>query len=63
MKKIILLGIMLTLANVANANEIVTTYDNSAYDKKESVVYYDNSQTSTKKSSAKSKKEFKRDEH
>jgi len=51
MKKIILLGTIFTLASIANANEVVTTYDNSAYDKKESVVYYDNSQTDTKKSS------------
>jgi hypothetical protein len=56
MKKITLLGIILTLANIANANEVVTTYDNSAYDKKESVVYYDNSQTTTKKSSQDLKK-------
>ena len=44
MKKIILLGLSLIVVSVAVADDIVTTYDNKLYNKKETVVYYDNYQ-------------------
>jgi len=49
MKKMILLGLSFSWVSIAIADNIVTTYDNNSYNKKETVVYYDNYQTNTKK--------------